>query len=287
MNIGVVGCGYWGKIIINNLVSLGYDNLTLCDRKDVLDTINIGRKFNRVERYEDMKCDRVFVLTPSTEHYEVCAYFLNKGVDVFCEKVLTTNVESSKRLYTIAESNNAKLFVDWIFTFNKQVNELKLMYETGLLGKIKHVTMNRQNFGPVRFDVDARIDLASHDVSILFHIFDQELRLSNWKNYKRFMDSKQNDSAVGVLQFETFTSLINVSWQYTKKDRMCYFDFENGFVTWDDATKTMIVESKNKLPEVNLEDASPLHVSIKNFLENEQFNYEKQKYLTLRVIRGL
>jgi len=287
MNIGVVGCGYWGKIIINNLISLGCENLTLCDRRDVLDGINIGRKFNRVEDYKDMACDKVFVLTPPTEHYDVCEYFLNKGVDVFCEKVLTTGVESSSRLYEIAKLNNANLFVDWIFTFNKQVNDLKSIYESGALGEIKHVTMNRQNFGPVRFDVDARLDLASHDVSILFHIFEQELKLGSWKSYKRSIDSKQNDSAVGVLQFETFTSLINVSWQYSKKDRMCYFDFEDGFATWDDSSKSLLVETKNILPTLKEDNTSPLHISIRSFLQDASFNYDKQKSLTLRTIGGL
>ena len=42
MKIGIVGCGYWGKIIINNLLELGYNDLVLCDRKEVLDNINIG-----------------------------------------------------------------------------------------------------------------------------------------------------------------------------------------------------------------------------------------------------
>ena len=41
MKIGIVGCGYWGKIIINNLLELGYNDLVLCDRKEVLDNINI------------------------------------------------------------------------------------------------------------------------------------------------------------------------------------------------------------------------------------------------------
>ena len=287
MKVGVIGCGYWGKIIINNLISLGYEDLVLCDRKDVLDSINIGRKFESVEDYKDVKCDKVFVLTPSSEHYDVCRFFLEKKIDVFCEKVLTTDVESSSKLYGLARLNECNLFVDWIFTFNKQINDLKNIYQSGKLGRIKHATMNRQNFGPVRFDVGAKIDLASHDVSILFHVFNQDLVKASWNCYKRDSSSKQNDSTAGVLQFQDFTSLINVSWQYSKKDRMCYFDFEKGFVTWDDTKKKLLVESDIAITTDDKVETSPLHESINNFLNNKDFDYSQQEKITLNTIGAL
>ena len=315
MKLGIIGCGYWGKIIINNLLSLGYEDLVLCDTKEVLDNINIGRKFKRCTNYRRLKCDKVFVLTPSTQHYEICKHFLGKGVDVFCEKVLTTAVETSKDLYRLAAINNAKLFVDWIFTFNQEVNKLKEVYDQGKLGNIKHVTMNRQNFGPERYDVGAKIDLASHDVSVLFYLFDQGLANKDWFCYKRNPASKQNDSTAGLLLFEGYTCLINASWQYTKKDRMCYFDFENGFVTWDDTKKMLKIEydfdleagdkeSESKdaryqrffcievepgsdLEAGDKESESPLHTSLKNFLTNSRFDYKKQETLTLRIIGAL
>ena len=147
--------------------------------------------------------------------------------------------------------------------------------------------MNRQNFGPVRFDVGAKIDLASHDVSILFHVFNQDLVKASWNCYKRDSSSKQNDSTAGVLQFQDFTSLINVSWQYSKKDRMCYFDFEKGFVTWDDTKKKLLVESDVAITTDDKVETSPLHESINNFLNNKDFDYSQQEKITLNTIGAL
>ena len=33
--IGIVGLGYWGKIILRNLRQLGYKNITVCEKDDI------------------------------------------------------------------------------------------------------------------------------------------------------------------------------------------------------------------------------------------------------------
>ena len=237
MKIGIIGCGYWGKIIINNLLQMGYNDLILCDEKKV--SLNLGSKFKVRKDYRKIKCDKVFVLTPATKHFEICKYFLEKGVDVFCEKPLTDSPYACTILYNIAKKNNTKLFVDWIFTYNSQVNTIKKIYNSGILGEIKHVNMSRQNFGPKRFDVDAKMDLATHDISILFYLFNKQLEEIHWIDYNRDPNDKQNDSALGFLTFSNFKAIINVSWHHSKKDRMCFFDFENGYIEWDDTRKSL------------------------------------------------
>ena len=75
MRIGLVGFGYWGKIVWNNLNDMDYE-VTICDP-----FLDFG-----IKDYRDLDVDCVFVLTPVDSHYEVCSHFLNKGVHVFCEK---------------------------------------------------------------------------------------------------------------------------------------------------------------------------------------------------------
>jgi len=287
MKLGIVGVGYWGKIIINNLQQLNYKNLVLCDSKDVLDNLNLGRKFESTTNYKKLKCDKVFVLTPAIHHYEICKYFLKQGKSVFCEKVLTPNTDHALELYHLAKENNCKLFVDWVFTFNSEVNKIKEIYDSGALGEIKHVTMNRQNYGPFRNDVDARYDLASHDLSILMYIFNNKLEKINWINYKRDQLDTQNDSTLSLLQFDKFTATINASWRYSKKDRKCFFDFQQGLVEWDDVTKSLNVESECDIIIPEGDDKSPLHKSLLSFLKNKNFNYSKQQQMTINIIGAL
>lgn len=287
MRIGVIGCGYWGKIIINNLIQLQYDDLVLCDTKEILDGLNLGRKFKKETDYRKVKCEKVFVLVPVSYHYEVCHHFLSKGTDVFCEKVLTPKTKEAKNLYELARSNDCNLFVDWVFTFNSEVNHIKSIYEKGLLGRIKHATMNRQNYGPLRNDVDARFDLASHDLSILLHVFKQKVKKAEWNNYKRNPIGSQCDSTLAFLEFKDYTATINASWEYSKKDRKCFFDFEKGFVEWDDTAKVLNIESDCDIISSERESSSPLHKSLLGFLKNGGFDYACQEEMTIDIISSL
>ena len=51
------------------------------------------------------------------------------GSNVFCEKPLAPSYIEVENLYKIAKQNKAKLFVDWVFTFNDYVNFIKSICE--------------------------------------------------------------------------------------------------------------------------------------------------------------
>ena len=78
-----------------------------------------------------------------------------------------------KFLYDLANKQNIFIFTDWIFIFHPSIIHLKTEFLTGRFGKIKNISMNRLNKGPVRQDVNARIDLAVHDVSIVQYLFNK------------------------------------------------------------------------------------------------------------------
>ena len=281
MKIGLIGLGYWGKIILNNLIKMCYNNITICDNViNPLDS-NLGNKFKFVNDYKKVNCDKVFIVVPTTKHYEIVKYFLEKKVDVFCEKPLTIKYDESLILYDIAKKNNTRLFVDWIFTFNTQIIELKNLIKKHNL-TLKNVIFNRMNFGPERFDVNSVYDLSSHDISIITFLFGKEPISSKWLNFKRNNNpfQKQNDSSVGVLKYDNFTVQINSSWYYGEKFRKCYFEFEEGFIYWDDMEQTL--SSKIDSFEIKLNNnESPLERSLKSFLTDEFFDYEQQKEITL------
>jgi len=276
MKIGIVGIGHWGKIILRNLRELGYKDITICEEKEI-NWHEIGAKYRHVTDYKKLDCDYVFVVVPVGGHYEICKHFLEKSVNVFCEKPLDLKLERCIELYDIAEKNNSRLFVDWLFTYNPAVHKIKTLI--GSLGNPKSIIANRMNFGPVREDVDARWDLASHDVSIACYLLDEEPQASQWINFKRNPNSTQNDSTVGLLQFSGTNVQINASWSYGMKNRMYIIEFENSFVYWDDNTGTILYGS-DVLPT---DRESPLHNSIRTFISGN-FN---QQNLTLNVTKAL
>ena len=276
MKIGIVGLGYWGKIILKNLKELDYSNIIVCEERKV-DWTEFGTKYQLTKNYKKLKCDKVFVLTPASTHFEICKHFLSKGIDVFCEKPLDLDFKNCEYLFNLAKNNNCNLFVDWLFTFNNAVKKIKNL--TKEWGKPKNIIMNRMNYGPFREDVNARWDLASHDVSICSYILDELPLETKWIDFKRDFKSNQEDSVVGILNFSKTTVQINSSWNYGMKNRMCIFEFDNGFLYWDDTTQSIMYNSET----LDFEKKSPLHNSIDTFL-NKKFNLEE---MTLNVTKIL
>jgi len=293
MKIGLVGFGYWGKIILKNLESLGYKDITLCD---ISFKNNKIQNYNALNDYKKLDCDNIFITTPTETHFEICKYFLERNAKVFCEKPLTTSSSKAETLYSLAFKNKTIIFTDWIFLFNNQVETIKKDYESGKLGKIKSIYMNRLNLGPERFDVSARWDLASHDVSIIQYLFSEFPINIKWMDYKKNKNSKQMDSCIGLLFYNDFTATINVSWQYRKKVRECVFEFDNSFVVWDDFKRLLQYEDASTVSfpiySGNLsypcaEYLSPLHNSIKTFFSFKEEDMKKQKELTINTIKIL
>jgi predicted dehydrogenase len=283
MKIGLIGLGYWGKIILKNLEGLGHKDIVVCENDDhrrgqVVSPYQKVKHYKELQKH-DVEC--VFVITPAAQHYDICKYFLEDGVHVFCEKPLSLSVKECQELYSLAYQNECNLFVDWIFTFNAELKTIKKYLDSAQLGKLYSVFFNRLNFGPVRHDVSARIDLASHDLSIIFWLFENnKLVSSQWLDYQNNHKTLMKDSAIGVLKFEEFVAVINASWHYPIKNRECIFAFEKGILKWDDITQQ--VWFNNKLVETPKE-LSPLEKSINEFFSFSAEKMKKQQILTQQV----
>jgi len=294
MKIGIIGMGYWGKIILKNLRSMGKKDMSVCDI--TFPENNKSLNYNSFRDYRKLDCDYVFITTPTITHYEISKFFLQKNIHVFCEKPLTLSSSKAKELYDIALENGVILFTDWVFTFNNQIETMKRDYDNGKLGNIKSIFMNRLNLGPERYDVNARWDLASHDVSIIQYLFSKEPKNIRWTEYRRNRNSQQEDSSLGLIEYENFSVTINVSWHYRKKVRECVFEFEKYFIVWDDFKRFLQYEDASNLTfpiySGNLsypcsEYQPPLKNSINSFFKFSEEEMLNQKKLTISTIKIL
>jgi len=273
---------------------MGKENIIVCD-------ISFPEKseyqnHKAIKDYKQLDCEIVFITTPTSTHYNICKYFLEKSVNVFCEKPLTTSTSEAEVLYDIALKNKAILFTNWIFTFNSHIETIKRDYESGKLGKIRSILMNRLNLGPERFDVNARWDLASHDVSIIQYLFSKDPMNIKWTDYKRNKNANQDDSSLGLIEYNEFIASINASWHYRKKVRECIFEFDKYFVVWDDYKRFLQYEDSANISfpiySGNLSYPcsayqEPLKNSINAFFTFSNEDLLKQKKLTLETLKIL
>ena len=169
--------------------------------------------------------------------------------------------------------------------FNNEIRYLKKVYDDGILGGIIHANMSRQNYGPVRHDVSSKWDLSSHDLSILLYLFEQSPKASKLISYNR-LDGVQKDSNLCFMKYTNYTSIINTSWANSKKDRLCFFDFSEGCVTWDDKNGTLDIElfdPQATLPERSTGN-SPLENSINCFM-SLSYNKRQQEWITKTITK--
>ena len=109
MKIALIGYGKWGKKIFSNLKKIS---------KNVF-LIKKGTKINFSK-----KLDWIFISTQDQYHYQIAKYYLEKKVNVFCEKPITRNLFYSKKLFSTAKKNGVQLIENQYYKFFE--NKIKL-----------------------------------------------------------------------------------------------------------------------------------------------------------------
>jgi len=268
MKICLIGYGYWGGILHKNLIKLGYNNIQIVDIT-----------LNNMELISD-SFDAFFISTPFKTHYDILlkiSKFKNKKI--WCEKPLVDGLDELNEIYNLMELNNNSLFVDWTYTFNPCVNELKNILSSK---KLKQIILNRTNNGPYRNDCSSIQDLSSHDLSILYFLFEDKEFDFNFNEFS--IDNKTNfGSSVSWSYSDGLQILINSSWQHETKNRVSIFISENDeIVVFDDIKKIII---NNGVIQDFSGSVSPIETGLNYFFYNNDFT--KNKNITVKITKNL
>jgi len=102
---------------------------------------------NHKKMIESAKLDCVFVATPSSSHFEVASYAMEKGLHVFVEKPLCLDPKDSRLLADMAQEKGCANQVGYHNRFIGTFRETKRLVQAGALGEIYHVSGTA--FGPV------------------------------------------------------------------------------------------------------------------------------------------
>ena len=242
--LGIIGLGYWGPNLIRNLETLkDYCSLDmLCDiNKDTLKRWKSQRRrltVNYKEVCKNSSIDAVIISTPTSTHYEIIRYALEREKDVFCEKPLTNNLSQALEIASLAKQKKRVVMVGNVFVYHPAIRELKRRIDSGELGNIYEINSVRKGHGPIRTDVNVLWDLGSHDISILLYLIGSIPKKVCAVGFNYLPRRKLEDSVDLTLQFsEHIGARVNLSWLYPVKERkvivvgnkkMAVFDDVNG-----------------------------------------------------------
>lgn len=177
VNVGILGCGYWGPKLARNFAR--HPNANLVAAGDVVEerAERMGAEFRipfvttEAEKViRNPAVDLVVVATPVWNHYELCRMAIEAGKHVLVMKPLTTRVDQAEELCALAERKGVLLAVDHTFIFTGAVQKIKELVDGDELGELYYFDSVRINLGLFQHDVNVLWDLAPHDVSIMDHL---------------------------------------------------------------------------------------------------------------------
>jgi len=245
VRIGIVGFGAWGPNHARNLnVQEGCRVVQIADVSET--RLRQARKqYPDVDVTIDAETviegsgnDAVVIATPLGSHHNLVRRALLADKHVLCEKPLTRTSEEAKELIEIAASKRLVLMVGHVFMFNPGALFLKEEIARGELGRIYYVDLVRTNLGPIRQDVGAIYDLASHDISICNFLLEAQPSEVAC-NAAFYLQRDREDVAFLTLYYPNqVVANIHVSWLDPRKVRQVTVVGNSKMALWDDINTT-------------------------------------------------
>ena len=106
IRVGVIGLGYLGKFHYQKYKANKLVNLTSIADTNIANHSHVKEKsVSKFKKYQDIvDCvDAVSIVTPTSTHFTIAKYFLEKNIHVLLEKPMTETVAQAKKLNNIAK----------------------------------------------------------------------------------------------------------------------------------------------------------------------------------------
>ncbi|HDL02973.1 MAG TPA: Gfo/Idh/MocA family oxidoreductase [candidate division Zixibacteria bacterium] len=254
MNIGIIGCGYWGPNLVRNFNALedarvvGVSDL----RPERLEYISrlyphikiISRDCNDI--LHNSGIDAVVIATPVSTHFTLGMEALENGKHILMEKPMTATTEQAEVLIETAERKNLTLMVDHTFIYTGAVRKIKELVASGELGDLYYFDSVRVNLGLFQSDVNVIWDLAPHDVSIMDHLLDQPPRMISAMGVAHFGGGIENMAYISVLYDSGLIGHVHVNWLAPVKVRKTLICGSKKMIVYDDVEPSEKVKVYNK-----------------------------------------
>ena len=95
------------------------------------------------EAARDDGIEVVAIMTPNNSHYAIAKAFLEQGVDVICDKPLTTDLAQAQELQQLALAKGLVFGVTYNYSGYPMVRQARAMVQAGALGKIRLVQVEQ------------------------------------------------------------------------------------------------------------------------------------------------
>jgi predicted dehydrogenase len=241
IRIGLIGCGYWGPNYLRVFSQLDGAVIAAAAESDATRREKIAKAHPNLQIFASHhellasdKIDAVVVAVPTARHFTVASDALLAGRHVLCEKPLCTSVSDGEELLRLAQEHGRTLMVGHIFLFNPGLLHVHELVTSGALGQLRYMTAMRTNLGPVRSDVNAVWDLASHDIAIFNWLTGAEPGEVTAVGASYLQPGVEDMATITLRYPGNVLATSHCSWLDPRKVRRMTIVGSQRMITWDD-----------------------------------------------------
>jgi predicted dehydrogenase len=268
--IGLIGCGIWGRNILRDLIDLKQSVFVVDpSEENRIKALDMGATQVFASRPENFSPKGWIISTPAITHFEVLKDLVNDKVPIFVEKPLTCNLQEAEELLKI-EGNQIYVMHNWLY--HAGIRMLADLVKSGELGDLVFYKSNRCNWTSPRSDVDSVWTLIPHDITIAFCM------LGYFPKPKAAVMEIYNGIQRGMTAFlgEEIPCVLEVSNRYADKRREVRLHFTKGVAVLKDEKVNYIEifhgDDRSKPEEIRSEkrffnSKSPLESELASFID--------------------
>ncbi len=256
LNVGVVGCGYWGPNLIRNFRSLPDCGMkSICDvsedrlrhLKSLYPDVQGETKYEKL--LGDSGLDAIAIATSVKHHFPMAKASLEAGKHTFIEKPMAASVAQCEELVALAKKQGLVLMVGHTFLFSPPVRRIKELVDKGDIGDIRYISARRLNLGLFQKDINVAWDLAPHDISIILYIMAETPHRINCVGAAHVTPGIEDVTAMHLHFTDEKTATIQSSWLDPKKVREMTIVGSKRMIVYDD----IVAQEKIKIFDVRVD----------------------------------
>lgn len=117
-------------------------NLATAQAWDVDDPSRVYANYKEMADAESARqdgIDFVVIVTPTDTHYEIAKYFMEKGINVVCDKPIATTAAEGEDLQRIAKEKDLEFGVTYTYGSYHAIQQIRAMIDNGEIGKILNI----------------------------------------------------------------------------------------------------------------------------------------------------
>jgi predicted dehydrogenase len=145
--LGFIGAGWWATANHMPILAARDDvEMTAVCRLGTAELQQVKERFGfrfATESAQELvnlpDLDAVIVTSPHTLHYEHAKLALQRGLDVMCEKPMTTRADHARELVGLARSKGVHLLVPYGWHYKPFVQQAKQWLDDGAVGTVQYV----------------------------------------------------------------------------------------------------------------------------------------------------